>query len=144
MQSNIIIRLICAVLIASAGAFTGHSISCAESRRAVLLAETMDSLQILRIHMLESLLPLNTAFCRAGGYILTAAGELMKGISAGEAWHELCSTQCTRGQKLDSLTAADKEALNRFFIYLGKTAREEQAKNFETTLKELGILENMK
>ncbi len=141
-MDNIIFKIMLSAVIITSCAFTGSTLSKVDMRRSNILAETMDSLHILRIHMLEGLIPLSAALSKSEGYIMKTTGELMNDKSVSEAWKELSEKQTVRGGRLDSLTPYDRETLDRFFFRLGKTSREEQNKCFDTTIKELGLLEN--
>ena len=140
--SDIALRVMLSGAIIVCCAFAGRTIARVDMRRAKILAETMDSLQLLRIHMLEGMLPLNTALNKSAGYILRSVGEMMADMAAAEAWLELSSRQTSKGGALDCLTSDDCAVLDRFFFILGRSSRNEQQLLFDSAIKELGILEN--
>jgi len=141
-MDDAVLKLVLSVAAVAACAFAGRALARVDMRRSGILAETMDSLQLLRIHMLDGLMPLSAALKRSEGYILRGTGEMMTDISAAEAWHEFSCRQTARGGKLDSLAPADCDTLDRFFFSLGRSSREEQGRVFETAIKELGELEH--
>ena len=66
----------------------------------------------------------------------------MKGKSPREAWYEVSCRETARGGRLNSLAAADCEALDRFFMKLGNSSLDEQRMVFDSAIKELGGLED--
>ena len=141
-MNDIALRILLSAVVVICGGFAGRTLARVDMRRARLLAETMDSMQLLRIHMLDSLMPLGTALSRSQGYILRGTGELMGEMGAAQAWHEFSCRQTARGGRLDSLTQDDCAALDRFFFCLGRTSGEEQRQTFDSVIKELGVLES--
>ena len=122
-------------------ALAGRSMAGRGMRRARLIAETMDSLQLLRIHMLDNLMPLQAALEKANGGILRECARLLPGNDTAGAWSELLRSQKRRGGMLDSLTNGDIDALTRFFGRLGATSLDEQKQLFDVMIKEMGMLE---
>ena len=141
-MDDIGVRLALGCVVMICGALTGRALARANIRRCTLLAETMDAMQLLRIHMLDSLMPLGAALEKSTGYIFRETGRRLAGNSAAEAWQELKAGQQIRGGRLDCLAASDIYALDRFFDKLGASSREEQRQVFETAIKELGALES--
>lgn len=142
MTDNIGLRIALSGVLIACSALGGRALAKINIRRCALLAETMDSMQLLRIHMLDNLLPLETALEKSTGSILRETGARMSAGSAAEAWDKLRREQMKRGGQLDCLTAGDADALDRFFGRLGTTAREEQRQIFDSAIKELGALES--
>lgn len=140
-MSEFAVRAALSAVIVGACAFAGRSLAKADMRRASMLAETMDSMQLLRIHMLDGLAPLNTALCRSNGYIMKSTGELMADMTVTEAWLEISAKQTVKGGRLDSLDREDIAVLDRFFYDIGRSSQEELRHIFDTTIRELGRLE---
>lgn len=65
------------VLAAVGAALVGRSLGTVPARRARVLREAMDALQILRIQMLERLLPLHAALAQARFEPFRMVGERM-------------------------------------------------------------------
>lgn len=128
------ISILCCALI-------GRAFAKGNVRRARLLAETMDGLQMLKVHMLDRLLPLNTALEKSQSYLLKETGVLMKGCGAREAWLQLKERETKRGCHLDSLSTEDLETLDAFFDGLGSAGRNEHKAIFDAAIKSLGRLE---
>lgn len=141
-MDDIGIKLALGCVVMICGALAGRALARANIRRCTLLAETMDAMQLLRIHMLDSLMPLGAALEKSTGYIFQETGRRLAGNSAAEAWRELKAEQHIRGGRLDCLAESDIWALDRFFEMLGASSREEQRQVFETVIKELGALES--
>ena len=129
------ISILCCALI-------GRAFANGNVRRARLLAETMDGLQMLKIHMLDRLLPLSAAFEKSQSYLLKETGLLMTGCGAREAWQALRERETKRGGRLDSLSTDDLEALGAFFDGAGSTGRSEHKAIFDAAIKSLGRLES--
>ena len=136
------VRLALGAAVIAACAYAGRSLARVDQRRARILAETMDGMQLLRIHMLENLLPLDTALEKSQAFVFRETGRCMDGRSARDAWHDVSCKGTARGGTLDSLTAEDCEVLDRFFMHLGGSSREEQRQVFDVAIRELGALEN--
>lgn len=141
-MNELTIRLTLGAAVIAACAFAGRSLARVDQRRSRILAETMDGMQLLRIHMLENLLPLETALERSQAFVFHETGSCMDGRSARDAWHDVSCKGTARGGRLDSLTADDCEVLDRFFMNLGGSSREEQRQVFDIAISELGALEN--
>lgn len=141
-MDDIGIRLALGCVVTVCGALTGRALARANVRRCALLAETMDAMQLLRIHMLDSLTPLESALEKSTGYIFRETGVRMSGSGAAQTWRELKAEERIRGGRLDCLTESDISALDRFFDMLGEGSRNEQRQVFETAIKELGALES--
>lgn len=122
-------------------ALAGRSLASRSTRRAALLAETMDAMQLLRVHMLDNLMPLAAALEKSSGRILRELGHLLGGRDSAEAWREFMKRQLTRGGIIDSLTDADIETLTGFFDRLGSSSVDEQRQLFDGAVRELGVLE---
>jgi stage III sporulation protein AB len=95
-------------------------------RRAAALRQAMDAMQLLRIQMLERLLPLHAALEKSGF----------------EPFHAEAAQLTKRGAMLDCLTADDLNALAQLFDGLGMTSRAEQEVLFSSALREVGRLES--
>ena len=141
-MNELIFRLLLGCIVVICGAFAGRALAHVDARRADLLAETMDSLQLLRIHMLDSLMPLQVALEKSSGAILTGAALSLGGGSPLDAWNTLKQNQLQRGGFMDCLGQRDIDTLDRFFENLGRSSSEEQHVHFDAAIKELGALEN--
>lgn len=142
MMYDIGVRLALGGVVIICGALAGRALARSNIRRCTLLAETMDAMQLLRIHMLESLMPLGLALEKSTGRIFRETGRRLAGKSAAEAWSELKAEQHIRGGALDCLNQSDIFALDGFFEMLGTSSRDEQRQAFETVIKQLGALES--
>jgi stage III sporulation protein AB len=123
-------------------ALIGRAFAKGNIRRAQLLAETMDGMQMLRVHMLDRLFPLASALEKSQAYVLSQTGAGMKGCGAGEAWRALRAREMRRAGKLDCLTHADADALDAFFDGLGSAGRSEHKMIFDAAIRALGRLES--
>ena len=142
MFEDVTLKIALGTAMIGACALAGRSLARVDHRRARILAETMDGLQLLRVHMLDELVPLENALARSEAFILAQTGQFMAGRSAYEAWHDVSMRETARGGMLDSLAADDCEAMDRFFVHLGRSSREEQRQVFESAIRELGVLES--
>lgn len=142
MFENITVKLVLGAAVVSACAMTGRALARVDMRRSRILAETMDGLQMLRVHMLDDLMPVDTALARSQSYVLKAIGESLGSGSVFEAWQAVSRRETARGGKLDSLAAGDCEVLDRLFLRLGNTSADEQRLLFEGAIKEIGALES--
>jgi len=142
MFENIMVKLALGAAIIGACAMAGRSLARVDMRRSGLLAETMDGLQLLRVHMLDDLMPVDTALARSQSYVMNAVGECLDGGSAYDAWQIVSRRETARGGKLDCLTAGDCEVLDRFFLRLGNSSVDEQRLIFDSAIKEMGALES--
>lgn len=134
-------RVVLVVLAAIGAALVGRSVAASCARRARTLRQAMDALQILRIQMLERLLPLHAALKHSRFEPLQRVGERMAGgEDAATAWRALLPALSRRGGALDSLTPEDFDALAALFDGLGAGARAEQEALFSATMRELGRL----
>lgn len=129
----------CAVIVFSTMA--GRAFAGSNTRRARLLAELMDALQMLRVHMLERLMPLGTALSRSQSQILSEMGAAADSVGAAAAWNDVKSRELRRGGGLDCLSGADIKVLDGLFEALGTTGRSEQRPVIDGAIKELGLLE---
>lgn len=129
------ISILCCALI-------GRAFAKGNARRARLLAETMDGLQMLKVHMLDRLLPLNAALEKSQSRLLRETGLLMRGCGARKAWESLRAREVRRGGQLDSLSSNDLETLDAFFDGLGSAGRSEHKAIFDAAIKALGRLES--
>lgn len=135
-------RVALVVLAAVGAALVGRSLGAVPARRARVLREAMDALQILRIQMLERLLPLHAALAQARFEPFRMVGERMAaGGDAAGAWRVLLPTFSRRGGVLDCLAQEDMAALAALFEGLGVGARAEQEALLSKTARELGRLE---
>jgi stage III sporulation protein AB len=130
------IAILCSALI-------GRAFAKGNVRRAQLLAETMDGLQMLKVHMLDRLLPLNAALEKSQSYLLRETGLLMNGCGAREAWQALRERETRRGGRLDSLLTDDLDTLDAFFDGLGSAGRNEHKAIFDAAIKALMRLESV-
>lgn len=142
MFDDIAYKIAAGAAVIGACAMAGRSLARVDRRRAKLLAETMDGMQLLRIHMLEDLMPLEAALTRSEAFILAQTGLCMDGRSASEAWHDVSCRETARGGGLDSLSHEDCEVMDRFFMRLGDSSRDEQKQVFDCAIRELGELES--
>jgi hypothetical protein len=76
------LRLIAAAILSAACALAGRAVAGACVRRAQALGQLMDSVQRLRVDMLDKLLPLKEAL-RNGHAAMKAVAEAMAGCGAG-------------------------------------------------------------
>ena len=135
-------RTALAVLAATLAALIGRSLGAVPARRARVLREAMDALQILRVRMLERLLPLHTALAQSRFEAFRRTGERMAaGEDANGAWRALLPALARRGGPLDCLSREDLAALTALFDGLGMGARAEQEGLLSGTARELGRLE---
>jgi stage III sporulation protein AB len=119
------LRLIAAVLLSVACALAGRAVAGACVRRAKALGELSDSVQRLRVDMLDKLLPLREAL-RNGHPAMKAVSEAMAGCGAGAAWRRALASLTGRGAVLDCLTAPDLQALGELFDGLGESGAAQQ------------------
>ena len=135
-------RLALLALSAIGAALVGRSFAAACARRSQTLRKCMDALHILRIQMLERLLPLHAALAHARFEPLRQVGErVASGQDAAGAWRALLPSLRARGGALDCLTEEDAAALTALFDGLGAGTRAEQEALFSAALRELGRLE---
>ena len=130
-----------AVILFCCGMF-GKSLVITNRRRAKLLSEWMDGLQMLQVHMLDYLLPIRTALERSQFSVLRALEEQTRVDCVSAGWNRFREAETTRGGKLDCLSETDLTVLNRLFESLGVTAKEEQRQAFAAAIRELGRLES--
>ena len=136
-------RIALALLAAVGSALIGRSIAQGCLRRAAALRQAMDAMQLLRIQMLERLLPLHAALEKSGFEPFRLAGTLLAGGESGaSAWKKAAAKLTKRGAQLDCLTADDLSALSSLFDGLGMSARAEQEVLFASALREVGRLES--
>ena len=106
-------RIALALLAAVGSALIGRSIAQGCLRRAAALRQAMDAMQLLRIQMLERLLPLHAALEKSGFEPFRLAGRLLAGgEGAASAWKKAAAQLTKRGATLDCLTADDLAALS--------------------------------
>lgn len=137
-----VLRLVLGGVAIFCSALIGRAFGKGNVRRAKLLAETMDGMQLLKVHMLDRLLPLAAALEKSQSYVLREVGALMKGCSAADAWQALRTREQKRNGRLDCLTAEDAEVLDTFFEALGASGRTEHKAIFDAAIKALGRLES--
>lgn len=136
-------RIALAVLAAVASALVGRSIALGCARRTAVIREAMDAIQLLRIHMLERLLPLHAALEKSQFEPFRLVGrKLLTGDGALAAWRAVLPLLTRRGATLDCLTEEDLSLLFRFFEGLGTSTRLEQEALISATLAEMGRLES--
>ena len=122
-------------------AMTGKSFAGTNARRAKLLAELMDALQLLKVHMLDRLMPLEAALSLSKSLLLIKVGEHVAKSGAYNAWQTIKSREMKRGGIMDCLSVKDAEVLERLFEALGSSGRNEQRPIIDSAIKELGLLE---
>ncbi len=136
-----LLRLIAAVVLSGACALAGRAVAGACVRRARTLAALIDSVQKLRLDMLDRLLPLREAL--AGGHpAMRSVSEAMVGCGATAAWRRAQGALTARGGALDCLTAPDLEALGGLFEGLGESGAARQRillNSVEETLAKLRL-----
>lgn len=141
-MDDLSLRLALSLVVIAGCALAGRSVARVDMRRARLIAETMDSLQLLRIHMLDGLMPLRAAMEKTPGTVFVGMRDMPGGGSAREAWAGLKRKEARRGGALDCMGADEREILDRLFESLGETGEEEQRRRFDSAIKELGALED--
>ncbi len=134
-------KLVFACVIAIASMMIGRAYAGGGARRAGLLSGMMDALQIMRIAMLDRLLPLRTALAQSASPIFCSIGEQMEARSAADAWREVRAAQRRRGGLIDCLAEEDLCALDALFDGLGSSGRAQQEVLISNALKTLGCLE---
>lgn len=133
------LALCCAVMILCA--MTGRAFAGANTRRAKLLADLMDALQLLKVHVLDRLMPMEMALSSSNSIILSKLGAPAGKNGASAAWQEMKRNELRRGGVMDSLSAKDIQVLDNLFSALGATGKEEQRPVIEAAIRELGLLE---
>ena len=134
-------KLILACIIASAGMLIGRAYAGGGARRAKLLSGMMDALQILRISMLDRLVPLKNALAESASPVFRCVGEEMDRLDAADAWTLVRMRQTGRGGLIDSLTEEDLCALDALFAGLGVSGRAQQEALISNAIRTLGRLE---
>jgi len=119
------LRLIAAAILSTACALAGRAVAGACVRRAKALVSLADSVQKLRVDMLDKLLPLKEAL-QNGHPAMRAVAGAMAGCGAGAAWRRAKDELSARGGALDCLTAPDLEALGELFDGLGESGAAQQ------------------
>lgn len=136
------IRLVMTGAIVVGCTMAGRALSSGQTRRARLLTDVMDAAQILRVHMLDRLLPVNAALSMSASPLLRKLGqEMVSGKCASDAWNALSAREHRHGGLLDSMTGSDMAALSMLFDGLGESGRVEQEKRFQSAIREMGRLE---
>lgn len=143
MLEDITLKLALGAAVVGACAMAGRALAKVDTRRSGMLAEMMDGLQLLRVYMLDELMPLDMALARSQAYVLREVGGSMNGGTAYDAWQDVSRRETARGGKLDSLSADDCEVLDRFFRRLGDSSIEEQRQLFDAAIREIGSLESI-
>ena len=137
------IKIFFSIALIALCAFTGRSLSMRHSRRSRMLSETMDGMQLLRIHMHDRMLPLQTALTRSNAIPLRMVGEEMSDMdSVSEAWERVKARETRQGKALDSLNAEDTKTMDALFSELGRGAGSEQEQLILASIKQLGRLED--
>lgn len=137
------LRLVLGAVAIFCCALIGRAFAQGNVRRAKLLAETVDGMQLLKVHMLDRLLPLPAALEKSQAYLLKEVGVLMKGCSARDAWQALSDREQKRGGCLDCIAAEDADVLDAFFDGLGSSGRSEHKAIFDSAIKALSRLEGV-
>ena len=119
----------------------GRTFAARNARRARLLAEFMDALQMLRVHMLDRLMPLSAALIRSQSPVLRDMGQDIDSAGAAAAWQKFKAREMKRGGRLDCLSQRDAQVLDELFGVLGGSGRSEQKQVIDAAIRELGILE---
>lgn len=133
------LRLIAAALLSVACALAGRAVAGACVRRAKALAALTDSVQRLRVDMLDKLLPLKEAL-KNGHPAMRSVAEAMTGCGAGTAWRNAKGALTGRGAALDCLTAPDLEALGALFDGLGESGAAQQRILIASAMESLDVL----
>ncbi len=121
------IRVALALFVVLCGALGGRALSDGAKRRAEALRYLTEATRRLRVHMTSMFEPVPVALEHAGCELFSTVAQAMEGgVSAEAAWERVRDRATKRGGILDSLTDADREALDRMFAGLGQTGREEQ------------------
>ncbi len=121
------IRIALALFVVLCGALGGRALSEGAKRRAEALRDLSEATRRLRVRMTSMFEPVPDALEHAGCALFTMVARAMEGgVSAAEAWERVRGKATRRGGILDSLTQADREALDRLFAGLGQSGREEQ------------------
>ncbi len=119
------LRLIAAAVLSAACALAGRSMANACRRRAGTLRALIESVEKLRLSMLDKLLPLREAL--GGGHpAMRRVAEVMGPGGASAAWLRIKADLTARGGALDCLTAPDVAALDELFSGLGESGVREQ------------------
>ena len=142
MFEDITFKIALGMVIIGACALAGRAMARVDRRRAVMLAEIMDGMHMLRVHMLDELMPLQAALEKSQAFVFSETGRQMAGRSAYDTWQELSRRETARGGRLDSLAADECEVLDGFFRILGSSAREEQRQIFDRAIRDIGALES--
>ena len=135
------LKLALAAVVILCCALAGRAVAAGSLRRGRALRQIMDSLQLLRIHMLDRSLPLPLAMGQVQDTLMQTMAGALKGGSCSAAWQRTQAQLCKKGAALDCLTGGDCLVLQELFSALGRGGREEQKRLFETALRELGRLE---
>ena len=134
-------KLILACVVVIASMLIGRAYAGGGARRARLLSEMMDALQILRIAMLDRLAPLRAALEASACAVFRSVGAEMQGKSAAEAWKRVRDAQMRRGGMIDCLAEEDLCVLDALFDGLGASGRAPQEALISGALRSLGCLE---
>ena len=114
------LRLFAAAALAAACALAGRAVAQSCVRRAATLVQLIESVQKLRVDMLDKLLPLKEALMN-GHAAMREVAEAMANKGACAAWREAEGALTRRGGALDSLTSPDLAALAALFDGLGES-----------------------
>ena len=121
------IRVALALFVVLCGALGGRALSDGAKRRAEALRVLSEATRRLRVHMTSMFEPVPVALEHADCELFSMVARSMEGgVSAEAAWACVERKATKRGGILDSLTQADREALDRMFSGLGQSGREEQ------------------
>lgn len=121
------IRVALALCVVLCGALCGRALADGARRRTETLRAMAEATRRLRVHMTSLFEPVQLALEHAGCPLYAAVAEAMRGCgSADEAWEKVRAKASRRGGAIDSLTDADRRALDALFAGLGQSGREEQ------------------
>ena len=135
------VKLILACVIAIASMMIGRAYASGGARRARLLSGMMDALQIMRVMMLDRLMPLKTVLVQSASPVFRCIGKQMEDSSAADAWRDVRTAQRQRGGLIDCLAEEDLCALDALFEGLGVSGRAQQEVLISNALKAFGCLE---
>lgn len=136
------LKLLMSMVVVVGCALIGRAYAGGGARRAQTLSLVMDALQLLRIRMLDRLMPVRQALEGSSCAVFRSVGAGMDGVGAAESWRRVRSEQTKHGTALDSLSEADLCALDALFEGLGISGRTEQEALISNALKSLGRLES--
>lgn len=122
-------------------ALCGATMTGARRRRIRLLESLVKGIRLLRVNMIVMLEPVQHALKASGSGALEAVSAAMArnpGVSAAEAWKDVCQSKRRRGGEIDALSQEDVLALDKLFEQLGESGREQQDILLNATCEKLG------